>query len=138
MKKFILILIVATSIVSCDRERDDDDTHTKVGFYMNGSSTESVRYNLYMDGIFVGKIREVGSEPACGDSSLLYITIDSKKHQMEVKDDAGKLLNAEYLQIGSSKCGSGSGKNSHKVDGAHGSSMSKKTGDDCATMGFTR
>lgn len=139
MKKTIFFsLFLIAAVVACNKK--GDGTTTKVGFYVldTTSYTEPKMYDLYVDNVFRGKIHGLKYTAGCGDSMLLYLNLDSKRHEVDVKNAAGEYMNAEYLQITENKCGSGSGKNSHKVSGGHGSSFSKKTGDDCATMCFTK
>ncbi|MDI1234480.1 MAG: hypothetical protein PSX81_09375 [bacterium] len=142
MIKSLFLLIVAGILVLTSCNKKDDGTRTKIGFYFSDTtskSTEPQSLNLFIDNAFKGKINRLNYEAHCGDSMLLYVTIDSKRHEVDVKNDAGEFINSEYVQIGKNKSSSGSGKNSDKViEGVHGSSFSKLTGDDCATMSFMR
>lgn len=139
MKKVIFLsLIISAALFSCNKK--GDCTSTKVGFYVmdTASYPEPKTYDLYVDNVYRGKIHGLKYTAGCGDSMLLYLTLDSKRHEVDVRNGAGELVNAEYLQLTETKCSSGSGKNSGKVSGGHGSSLMKKTGDDCATMCFTK
>jgi hypothetical protein len=137
MTKYSLILLVALcSLWAC--KKADDGTRTKVGFYSMDSTAVESSLSLFVDNEFKGKLPIRRTEPTCGDSTLLFIVLDGKKHELDVKNDNGDFKNSEYIEITATKCGAGSGKNHKHVDGMNGSTLRKMTDADCATMGFTR
>ena len=137
MTKYSLILLLALcSLWDC--KKADDGTKTKVGFYSMDSTALESSLSLFVDNEFKGKLPIRTTEPTCGDSTLLFVVVDGKKHELDVKNDKGDFINSEYIEITSTKCGSGSGKNHKHVDGMNGSTFKKMTDADCATMGFTR
>ncbi len=137
MTKYSLILLLALcSLWAC--KKADDGTKTKVGFYSMDSTALESSLSLFVDNEFKGKLPIRTTEPTCGDSTLLFVVVDGKKHELDVKNDKGDFINSEYIEITSTKCGSGSGKNHKHVDGMNGSTFKKMTDADCATMGFTR
>jgi hypothetical protein len=137
MTKYSSILFLALfSLWAC--KKSDDGTRTKVGFYSMDSTAVESSLSLFVDNEFKGKLPIRKNEPTCGDSTLLFIVLDGKKHQLDVKNDNGDFKNSEYIEITATKCGAGSGKNHKHVDGRNGSTLSRMTDADCATMGFTR
>ena len=123
MKQVFLITISIFALVACKKEKNDG-TITKVGFYYEDvnivEGEKPNTYNLYIDDVFKGKINILKEEPS--NQSLLYFeTLDSKRHEIDVKDNNGKYLSSSYIHVQKSKMGSGSGKNNKKVDGVNAS-----------------
>jgi hypothetical protein len=139
LKNILLFAMGIAFLASCNKECDSS-TH-KVGFYYVDSqpqNEEKSNYRLYVDNVYKGDLSAVSTTPSCGDKTLLYVTLDGRKHDVEVKNEKDEYVNSEYLQISNNKLRSGTGKNSNKIvgSGANGANCSSKTGDDCVTFGF--
>lgn len=137
IKNILLFALGITVFASCNKDCDSS-THN-VGFYYqdtNQQNGEKVPYKLFIDNVYRGDLPVVSTAPACGDVSMLYIQLDGKRHELDVKNDKGEYVNSQYLQFSKNKTKSGSGKNSKKVDQPNGGTCSSKPDDNCVTFGF--
>jgi hypothetical protein len=140
MIKNILLLAMGITFFAACKKECNSSTH-KVGFYYLDSTAkkgEKPARKLFIDNVYKGDLPIVNSSPSCGDDILLYCTIDSKKHDLEVRDEKGELINSEYLQVTRNSIRSGSGNSCGKKSGSgsNGGTCSSKPGDDCVTFGF--
>lgn len=132
MKKLLLILTLPIFLfASCNKK---ESTLTKVGFYFEDkNATGDMSYDLYIDDKFEGKINVCSDEPT--DPSLfLFVTLDSKRHDIDVKDGS-TLLTASYLEITKKKTCSGTNKNKTlQVNGNNGFRYRKDSNKDYAVF----
>ncbi len=124
MKKICLVLVTTFVLLNSCSINDDDSLLTKVGFYYKDSkaSNEEVKtLNLFVDNEFKGKIGVFKEVPE--ERFLHFENLDSKTHQIDVKDDKGNYLTASYLYFKENSSGIGGGENANKVNGPCGFSV---------------
>lgn len=129
--KLIILTISLLGIVSCKKEKIDN-TITNVGFYFedkDAKSNEPKTLNLFIDEVYKGKIYILNEEPS-NKNLLLFCELDSKKHDIDIKDESGKFIAAHGFQISKSSSYLGSGKNSNKISGPLGAKNHQKQGED--------
>ncbi len=133
----ILLITMLLSVSSC--RKCDKDATSKVGFYCLQSSSPGnpeETYQLFIDDAYRGDVHISGSELSCGSGQLLDITMDGRKHQVDLKNREGKYLSAQYLVIQKNKLRNGSTcSDGKKVEGTNGSSVSS-TPDGCNIYAF--
>jgi|GEM_PF-5926990 len=142
MKNIILLSAVALLITLASCQKTIDHTKTKVGFYLNDkgiSFNEQTPYQLYIDDEYKGKIYALDYEPTDTDSKVLFYTLDSKKHEIDLKNEKGEYISTGYLQIETNKTACGAGYNKKKpVEGINGSTYNKKTENAYALYAFMK
>lgn len=142
MKQLIIICstLVAITLFSC--KKAVDKTTTKVGFYLADSSmqnNETTLYQLFIDDEYKGKIYALNYEPTETDAKVLFYTIDSKKHDIDLKNNKGEYLSTGYLQIDKNSLSAGTGGDRKKVvEGLNGSSVNQKTENKYALYAFMK
>lgn len=142
MKHLIIICSALVSITLFSCKKRDDKTLTKVGFYLDDNkmiNSEVTPYKLFIDDEYKGEIYALDYVPNESDTKVLYYTLDSKKHDIDLKNDKGEYLSTGYLQIEKNSFRSGSCKDQKKVvEGINGSSVSKKTENQYALYAFMK
>lgn len=114
--KFLLVicLLATLGFSACDQQ----DAVTCDYYFYTSEDPNTEQWTLYIDGQNVGPLVHPAVAPSCALpteslSTLLHLTLDSRKHTFQAKDANGVIRSVGYVKSNDSKtaAGAGDGKN---------------------------
>jgi hypothetical protein len=116
-----------------------DSTMTRIGFYCLADSIpgKEHKFRLFVDDEFKGELLVSDTVLPASSSRLFFLTLNSDKHTVDLKDANGTLLSAHFLRVQKNKVSSGtSTDNGKQIDGINNSSFASKLQDGSSLFTF--
>ncbi len=119
MKKIAMLscILILLGTVSCKKSRENHSN--RIGFYCLSKTLQNSeeKLKLFIDDVYQGDVNVSDTELTSQSDLLFFMTLDGKKHQVDLKNSKGEYLSANYLQAQENKTEAGSSRDLNKMSG---------------------